>query len=163
MQAEQSRCETPKEAPMRYRQRFAAEPTAVRAALRGAVARFARQIGHADAGALELTLAEVLNNIVEHAYAGEDGSISLSIEAGGPALRCEVVDQGRAMPGLSPPPGHSPDSLAAQRDLLGEGGWGWHLIRSLTQDLDYVRIGAENRLSFRIDLTEEDTADRLRS
>jgi serine/threonine-protein kinase RsbW len=150
MQAEGRRRDVHRGAPLRYRLRFAAEPLAVRAALRGAVARFARRIGPRDAGALELALAEALNNVVEHAYAGQCGTISLSIEVDHQTLHCQIVDQGGAMPGLTPPLGHTSEALAAHRDLMCEGGWGWHLIRSLTQDLVYDRVGDENRLSFRI-------------
>ncbi len=159
MQAEDRRCE----GPLRYRLRFAAEPVAVRAALRGAVARFARRLGAQDAGALELALAEALNNIVEHAYAGRSGSISLSVEARQQTLLCRIVDQGREMPGLTPPPRPSSAAVAAEHDLLSEGGWGWHLIRSLTRDLVYSRVGDENRLHFRIDFASARVEDQAQS
>jgi serine/threonine-protein kinase RsbW len=35
-----------------------------------------------------------------------------------------------------------------------EGGFGWHLIRSLTADLTYARSAGQNRLSFLIPLTQ---------
>lgn len=152
MLAEDTRSGSPADAPLRLRLRVAAEPMAVRAALCTAVQRFAQRLGPRVAGALELALAEVLNNVVEHAYAGRSGSISLSIALHRGMILCLIVDHGRAMPGLTLPPGHSPQTLAAQRDLLCEGGWGWHLIRSLTRDLVYSRTGGENRLRFRIDL-----------
>lgn len=152
MSAEDTRSGWPEGAPLRLRLRVAAEPLAVRAALCAAVQRFAQRLGPQDAGALELALAEVLNNVVEHAYAGRSGSIALSIALHRGILLCLIVDHGQPMPGLTLPAGQPPQSLAAQRDLLREGGWGWHLIRSLTRDLAYSRAGGENRLRFRIDL-----------
>lgn len=160
MSAEDTRSGPTEDAPLRLRLRVAAEPMAVRAALRAAVQRFARRLGPQVAGALELALAEVLNNIVEHAYAGRSGSIALSIALHRGMLLCLIVDHGRAMPGLALPAGQSPQSLAAQRDQLREGGWGWHLIRSLTRDLVYSRAGGANRLRFRIDLGAAADADQ---
>ncbi len=162
MPAKNTKSGSAEHAPLRLRLRVAAEPLAVRAALRDAVGRFTQQLGPQDAGTLELALAEVLNNIVEHAYAGRSGSIALSIALHRGMLLCLIVDRGRAMPGLTVPVGQSPTSLAAQCDLLREGGWGWHLIRSLTQDLVYSRAGGENRLRFRIDLGAAADSDQAR-
>lgn len=101
----------------------------------------------------ELVLAEVLNNIAEHAYTDGRGPVSLSLVRAGNGIACLVVDQGAAMPGGTLPGGAMPDaSLPLSPDLaledLPEGGFGWHLIRSLTQDLAYRRTGGCNRLSF---------------
>lgn len=97
-------------------------------------------------GALWTVLAEVLNNIVEHAYARDDGLIRLNLWQQGSDLAVEVVDQGAPMPGLCLPKGHLAEIGAF--DDLPEGGFGWFLIRSMTQDLRYDRVGAENRLRF---------------
>ena len=98
-------------------------------------------------GTAELVLAEVLNNIAEHAYAAGPGpvTVTLTAEPGGP--RCLVVDQGLAMPGGRVPVGNLPSADTAVEDLP-EGGFGWHLIHSLTRDLSYHRAGACNRLGF---------------
>lgn len=97
-------------------------------------------------GTLWTVLAEVLNNIVEHAYAQRSGDIRLRLWRHGPALSVEVMDHGAPMPGLRLPDGH----LAELGDFqdLPEGGFGWFLIRSLTSGLVYDRIGGENRLRF---------------
>ncbi|MFO1176093.1 MAG: ATP-binding protein [Paracoccaceae bacterium] len=132
--------------------RFRAELGEVRSVLRRAVARFARQITAEDAGALELTLAEVLNNIVEHAYAGQPGGpISLTIWREPARLGCLVEDRGQAMPGLAPP---DPPlaAIAGQAGDLPEGGWGWALIRAMTEDLAYDRRQGVNRLRFGVPL-----------
>lgn len=136
----------------RFARCFPAEPHAVRAALRAAVARFARRISPEDAGALELTLAEVLNNIVEHAYGGlARGPVDLALCHTGAALCCRIEDRGRPMPHLALPEGALPPTVVAVADLA-EGGWGWSLVRGLTENLAYERDGDRNRLTFRIPL-----------
>ena len=52
------------------------------------------------------------------------------------------------MPGGRPPAGRLPDGADCALVDLPEGGFGWHLIRTLTRDLAYVRSGGCNRLSF---------------
>lgn len=137
------------EATTRLDLRFEAEPFAVRMALGRTVATFADRIGEDAAGALELALAEVLNNIVIHAYGGGGGTISLSIEARAGALDCRVSDAGRAIPGGAlPPDGQALNPTG--RPVPREGGWGWQILRRLAQDLTYERAGEENRLTFRM-------------
>ena len=41
-------------------------------------------------------------------------------------------------------------NLNTEIDALPEGGFGWYLIHSLTQDLDYQRDEEWNCLSFRV-------------
>ncbi|MDI3338706.1 ATP-binding protein [Defluviimonas aestuarii] len=129
---------------------FRAEPEAVRTALRSAVARFARQISSTDSGTLELTLAEALNNIVEHSYADQPpGLIDLSLTPVAGALACRIEDFGRPMPGCTAPDRGLP-LVTPDVTQLPEGGWGWALIRDLSTDLEYERKGNRNVLTFRI-------------
>ncbi|MCB2128374.1 MAG: ATP-binding protein [Rhodobacteraceae bacterium] len=129
---------------------FQAEPNAVRDALRRAIARFARRIPDDAAGALELALAEVLNNIVEHAYAGlPPGPVELELRLGSEMLDCRVIDHGHPMPGLMLPKGEM-QPIAATVDDLPEGGWGWALIKTLTTSLCYTRDQNANQLSFSV-------------
>lgn len=97
----------------------------------------------------ELVLAEVLNNIVEHAYgrANPTGRIELTVRAIAGGLVFRIVDCGRAMPQALWPAGHLPRPDPHDPP---EGGWGWHLIRSLSHDLRYSRIGGQNQLTFRL-------------
>ncbi|MBW6505952.1 MAG: ATP-binding protein [Rhodobacteraceae bacterium] len=156
MLAEQAQVRTSESDPRRkvgrdiFHSRFSAEPHAVRGALRASVARFARQISPEEAGALELVLAEVLNNIVEHSYAGgSDGVISLSIVRDLSGLSCAVSDDGIPLPeGCLAPP--CLPSAAVATAQLPEGGFGWYLIHDLTQDLGYRRDGGQNLLAFRL-------------
>lgn len=133
-----------------FRHVFAGEPLAVRDALRRAVARFARQLSTEDAGTLELVLAEALNNIAEHAYAGRaPGPVTLTLQRANDALDCVIEDGGAALPGGTLPAGRM-QPVADRPADLAEGGWGWALIRALAQDIDYRREGGRNRLAFRI-------------
>ena len=135
---------------------FQANPAAVRDALRSAVARFARQLSPEDAGTLELALAEVLNNVVEHGYSDRPaGPIDLKLGHGGRDLTCRVEDFGRPMPGLAPPEGRQP-VVGGDVAALAEGGWGWGMIHALTEDLTYSRRDGRNILRFRIRLTRHE-------
>ena len=102
----------------------------------------------ADLGMVELVLAEVLNNVVEHAYAGGHGKIELTIQLTSTDLSCAIVDEGDPMPDGTLPAGDLDAAFAT--DGLPEGGFGWHLIRSLSQDLRYDRYKGRNHLSFRL-------------
>jgi serine/threonine-protein kinase RsbW len=106
-----------------------------------------------DRGTVELVLAEVLNNVAEHAYAGGSGPVEVGLCATPLGLACRIVDRGLAMPGGKLPDGGLPD--VAPPDFP-EGGFGWHLIRSLTADLTYARSAGQNRLSFLIPLSPPD-------
>lgn len=148
--------------PVRFHARSPADQFSVRALLAAAEARFVQQIGNDAAGTLQIVLAEVLNNVVEHAYREGHGEIRLSILRDGDALRCLVRDRGDPMPGdliatAAPPeppaiPGLPAAPAPAEIDALPEGGFGWPLIRLLTRDLGYARRGAWNLLSFRLPL-----------
>ena len=95
---------------------------------------------------LRLCLAEALNNVVEHAYRGESGNpieVELSLSADGFVVR--MTDRGAAMPDMAPPEEWAiPDGLALGE--LPEGGFGWMLIRSEGDRLDYRRCADSNIL-----------------
>jgi serine/threonine-protein kinase RsbW len=99
----------------------------------------------------EIVLAEVLNNIVEHAYAGASGQIQISVSCNFGFLDICIKDFGRAMPDLKLPAGELHPLYDGQDPP--EGGFGWHLIRSLTQDLQYQRVQDQNILQFRLALS----------
>jgi serine/threonine-protein kinase RsbW len=102
-----------------------------------------RQLDDANRGKAEIVLAEALNNIVEHAYADGGGEIELTIRLNRQGLNCRIVDHGAPMPDGALPIGR----LAAPEDLP-EGGFGWHLIRTLAEDLRYARVAGQNQLTF---------------
>ncbi|MGB0659578.1 MAG: ATP-binding protein [Mangrovicoccus sp.] len=102
-------------------------------------------------GEVEIVLAEILNNIVEHAYQETgQGRIELSLTLTPESwLEVCITDQGKAMPNGELP---FPDlaNIDAARQDLPEGGFGWNLIHTLTEDLKYSRVDNTNNLSFRM-------------
>lgn len=126
-----------------------ADALSVRHVLRVVQLRLGVALSDAAAGSLELVLAEILNNIVEHAYHGAGGRIDLRIGAEPGALACRVTDQGAPMPEGKLPDQPCPDTGLAIGDLP-EGGFGWMMIRELAQDLQYRRDAGRNELRFRL-------------
>ncbi len=128
---------------------FAGDPAAVRRALSHVMVRLHGALEDPiDRATVEIVLAEVLNNVAEHAYGGGGGRIELWLRWSADGLGCVVLDDGRPMPGGRLPTG-APPRLA---DDLPEGGFGWQLIRRLARDLCYCRSGGRNRLSFSLPL-----------
>ena len=130
-----------------------ADSIAVRNALKSACdTRLLRSLSEDALGTAEIVLAEALNNIVEHAYASSTGQIEMSLRRSGQKLSVLITDQGNPMPEGKLPVGRLPD---ANEDGLPEGGFGWFLIRSLSEDLRYCRSDGQNHLSFRLDTGED--------
>lgn len=62
------------------------------------------------AGMIEVALAEIINNIVEHAYADEDhGEIAVHVTSADHLLVFEISDDGVPFPGETLPQGARPD------------------------------------------------------
>ncbi len=128
---------------------FQACPAAVRDALRRMLLRPPLStLSDEGRGTAELVLAEVLNNVAEHAYPDRPGPVTVTLRQVPHGVSCLIVDQGAAMPGGKLPAGRLPDTPGLALDELPEGGFGWHLIRSLTLDLHYARAGGCNQLRF---------------
>ena len=102
--------------------------------------------------AVELAMAEVLNNIVEHAYADlPGGTIHVVLDTDPAELQITVIDDGREMPTGRLPPGNpaDPERPASEQ---AEGGYGMFMIRQLARKLRYRRLGSQNQISFRVSL-----------
>jgi serine/threonine-protein kinase RsbW len=126
---------------------------AVRQALNEACATcLLRSLTEDARGTVEIVIAEALNNIVEHAYANGVGEIELQLKWSGGKLSVLITDRGHPMPGGNLPEGQLPP---ADPDDLPEGGFGWFLIRSLSQDLRYCRADGRNHLFFRLDADQD--------
>ncbi|MEM5477286.1 ATP-binding protein [Pacificibacter sp. AS14] len=109
-----------------------------------------------DWSTVELVIAEVLNNIVEHAYSdSESGLIEAHLDYSHDTLQCKVIDTGRSMPNGKLPKG-APKDLTCNIADLPEGGFGWFLIHQLTRDLNYARHSNQNTLSFRLPFASKD-------
>jgi serine/threonine-protein kinase RsbW len=102
-------------------------------------------------GAAEIVLAEVLNNVVEHAYAEFPGKIEIWVTRRENFLFIRIVDDGLPMPG-----GDLPGGKMVRIDDLPEGGFGWYLIRNLSHELTYQRDGKRNILGFCIGVDYQD-------
>ena len=104
---------------------------------------------------IEIVGAEILNNVVEHGFAGrpvETPSIEVFACVTGQNLLFRVVDDGHPMPGGTLPGGQVPDIDSTNVFALPEGGFGWGLIHMLSGDLNYAYIDGKNRLEVSIDL-----------
>jgi len=103
-------------------------------------------------GDILIVLAEVLNNIVEHAYcASGEGQIHLTVHAHKQphknAVYIQTVDQGPPVP-VDTLAAASLPNLSQDIQDIPEGGFGWFIIHSLTDSINYERIDDENRFTF---------------
>ncbi|SEH95919.1 ATP-binding protein [Paracoccus alkenifer] len=146
-------------APMFHRI-FPADPQAVRQALVDLRARFTGAVPSDAVDRMELAMAEVLNNIVQHggamphvlpvppgAQPPAPVTIHLTVTRHAGGLACAVTDDGGPLPLCCLTPAQMPlPEIAALR----EGGFGWFMIRDLTQSLFYFRERRRNVLCFSV-------------
>jgi len=107
--------------------------------------------------AAQIVLAEICNNIVEHAYAAR-GAGEIRIRIWGPEaplLFC-IQDRGAAMPGGLIPRPNPPQADPTRPESWPEGGFGWSLVHTLTQRLEYWREDDVNTLCFSMAADEAD-------
>ena len=103
-----------------------------------------------ETGTVELVLAEVLNNIAEHAYEERgDGRIELDMAYVPGGVTFDLRDFGKPMPDGKTPLGEQAN-LDVAIDDLPEGGFGWFLIGELAKDMVYERVDNANHLRFRM-------------
>lgn len=136
---------------------FRADPLVTRHVLAEVAALITPAMGPDLAARAELVLAEMINNVAQHgvptgpdgdrAPAGQDRrtAIRLCIALAPHGPVCILADRGQAIPRacIEAPPAPVPASLP-------ESGFGWGLIRQLTDQLCYARDGGRNILFFRI-------------
>lgn len=133
--------------------RLEGKPSAVREGLAHIRAELAA-LGETEnfLGRLETVLAEVLNNIVEHAFKpGSNGEITIHLRKGRHDWHIRVDDTGNCMPNTAVPNGDLP-SLETDFYNLPEGGFGWALVKMLANQVRYVRHEGGNRLEFLLPL-----------
>ncbi len=95
---------------------------------------------------LRLLVEETCTNVVLHAYPErEPGSLTLELAYRDGVASIVVEDGGVAFaPDDAPPP-----ELASDWERRREGGVGWHLIRSQSDEVAYERLSEGNRLTLR--------------
>ena len=129
---------------------FDSDPAGLRRTL-DRIGKMVADTGAADlAGDCRIVLAEVFNNIAEHAYGGTPGPVSLRVTCRPGRLSCVVTDRGAPMPGFPQLGRRFPDIDPEHPMALPEGGFGWALVRQLARDIRYDRIGDRNLLRFDI-------------
>jgi serine/threonine-protein kinase RsbW len=89
-----------------------------------------------------IVLCEVLTNIARHGYVARTGWIDCGLVVTSRGIECHICDGGVAYDptqmGVTPQPPH----------FHAEGGYGWALIRALSEDLRYARQSDQNHLRF---------------
>lgn len=114
--------------------------------LQGTLVRL--QIADDTMADVQLAMAEILNNIVEHSVAGiADAIIAIDIVRTATGIFVETEDRGRPLPPSLLASAELP-MIGPDIDSLPEGGFGWFIIHSLAQDMVYEREAGMNRLSF---------------
>lgn len=121
----------------------------------GSVVERLRTMGLPEARAeeVQIALAEAVNNVVEHAYAGTDpGDVNIRCNLDADQLWINIHDAGLPLPDDKLPVGKPVDLNVPHADLP-EGGFGWFLIRELTSDIHYERKSGNNQLSLRFEVS----------
>lgn len=109
-----------------------------------------KDVNATDIGSAELVVAEVLNNIVEHAFNQQtDGWIEMTCTKEQHGWQICIHDNGRAMPRERLPTATMPN-LDTLVDDMPEGGFGWAIVQLLAKDFHYSRISGQNNLTFMI-------------
>ena len=97
-------------------------------------------------GRFNLALDETLTNVISYAFSdGRRHEIEVRIEFRDGVLAASVSDDGDPFDPLTQPP---PDLHGPVEDRR-IGGLGVHLVRSLTDAVEYRRAGGRNCLTFR--------------
>lgn len=103
--------------------------------------------GLSDEARLDLALAvdEAVANILEHGYRGGPGEVEVVAAADDAGVTITVADAGPPFDPLGVPP----PALDGDLESRPAGGLGIHLIRSLTDSVEYRREGDRNVLVMR--------------
>ncbi|MFH1981474.1 MAG: ATP-binding protein [Pseudomonadota bacterium] len=95
-------------------------------------------------GEIELVVEEVLVNIINYAYPGGDGDVTVHCDTDDAGqVVMTFIDSGAAFDPLSLP---APD-IGADIDSRTVGGLGVFFVRELSEDVTYARRGETNQLT----------------
>jgi anti-sigma regulatory factor (Ser/Thr protein kinase) len=90
--------------------------------------------------ALDLCVVEMVTNVVNHAYRGGPGEITLELAVAAEGAVLAIGDRGPAFDPLSIAPRATPASL----DEASIGGYGIHMVRSTADGCRYERRDNRN-------------------
>lgn len=125
------------------REKFTACPVTVRQALVQIEAGPLSKLAPEQCETALLVLAEVLNNVAEHAYGGGKGPVIASLWLRGGIVCGRVTDRGVVPPAFARSKRYDPASLP-------EGGFGLGLIRMLTERIVQHRRMGGNVFDFHL-------------
>lgn len=101
------------------------------------------------ADAVEISLVEAVNNVIEHGYQGKPGGdVGVEVAIQTDRIAIEVVDRAAPMSAGLLDPGQSAEIAFDETDIgsLPEGGMGLALIRMSMDEVEYRSGPGENRL-----------------
>lgn len=116
-----------------------------------AVARVGKWLAHESVeqeciGDVTLVLAEALNNVIEHAYGTEkSGDIQIKSTLRAQTMSVQIIDMGKPFDG--PPDEVVLNAEKYELSEMPDGGFGWFLIKSLTEDIHFSHDGGKNKLT----------------
>jgi anti-sigma regulatory factor (Ser/Thr protein kinase) len=100
---------------------------------------------------MHIVLEEAVTNVAMHAFPpGEQGEVTIRLQAAPGAASLVVEDSGRPFDPTAAPAHHRPASLLEAEP----GGLGLTLLRHYCRDIGYERIGDRNRLTLRFPLPQ---------
>jgi len=90
---------------------------------------------------VRLSVEEVCMNVIQHGYRGRDpGPIRVAVRREGSALTIVISDEAPPFdPADAPPP-----DLSSDWQQRREGGLGWHVVRSVMDEVRYTRSATGN-------------------
>jgi serine/threonine-protein kinase RsbW len=97
--------------------------------------------------AVEICLTEALNNVIKHAYKGENSNqIEIIIRINNNQLEIDIIDEGSPRKNLIISElNFDPTDI----DNLPEGGMGLYIIKQLMDDLNYYSLNGKNYFTLR--------------
>ena len=97
--------------------------------------------------AVEICLTEALNNVIKHAYKGENSNqIDIIIRINNNQLEIDIVDEGSPRKNLIISElNFDPTKI----DNLPESGMGLYIIKQLMDDLNYYSLNGKNYFTLR--------------
>lgn len=95
-----------------------------------------------ESARIQLAVEEAVTNVINHGYGGSDGEILITTDIESSQVMITITDTGQEFDPTSIPP---PD-VTADLDHRNIGGLGVHLIRSVMDDVSYIRDDNKNRL-----------------